>query len=297
MLKEIAIVTITVTNLAQVETAWKEHFGYRVKDQGTVSSELSVYLNASATEGQDYLVMQPKNEAPVYVRFIEDEAVIDYTPMTSYGWNATELLVSDPDALAAGMEQEDSAFKVVGPPKDLWPAPNAPRAMQAIGPGGELLYLTRNQQAAGALGLDETMPLAERPFIMVLGGPSMSELTEFYGGTLELMVDQPSFFKITMISKANNLDMETTYPLTIAYAAPGYLIELDELPEATGPREVEEGHLPPGVAIVSFNSDGINEEVDWVSEPQKLEEFPYNGRSAGIFRGPAGELIEVILPK
>ena len=297
MLKEIAIVTITVTNLTQVETAWKEHFDYRVKDQGTISSELSDYLNASETAGQDYIIMQPKNEAPVYIRFIEDEAVTNYTPMTSYGWNATELLVSDPDVIAAGMIGEDSLFKVVGPPKDLWPAPNAPRAMQAIGPGGELLYLTRNQQAAGALGLDETMPLAERPFIMVLGGPSMGELTEFYGGTLELMVDAPSFFKITMISKANNMDPETVYPLSIAYAAPGYLIEMDELPESTGPRAVTEGHLPPGVAIVGFNSDGINAEVEWVSELQKIEDFPYNGRTAGIFRGPAGELIEVILNK
>ncbi|MCP4000030.1 MAG: hypothetical protein GY727_03880 [Gammaproteobacteria bacterium] len=295
MLKELAIITITVTNLTQVETAWKDHFSYQVKDQGTISSEMSAYLSASETEGQDYIIMQPKNDAPVYVRFIEDETVYDYTPMTSYGWNATELLVSNPDTLASGMDTEDSLFKVVGAPKDLWPAPNAPRAMQVIGPGGELLYLTRNQQAAGALGLDESMPLAERPFIMVLGGPSMSELTEFYGGTLELLVDPPSFFKISMISKANNLDPETTYPLSIAYAAPGYLIEMDELPEITGPRVVAKGHLPPGVAIVGFNSDGINEEVEWVSELQKREEFPYNGRTAGIFRGPAGELIEVIL--
>jgi hypothetical protein len=295
MLKEIAIITITVSNLTQVETAWEEHFAYHVRDQGVISSELSDYLNASETKGQDYIIMQPQNNAPVYIRFIEDEAVSDYTPMTSYGWNATELLVSDPDAIAADMGTEDSLFEVVGAPKDLWPAPNAPRAMQAVGPGGELLYLTRNLQAAGALGLDETMPLVERPFIMVLGGPSMSELTEFYGGTLELLVDAPSFFKISMISKANNLDPETTYPLSIAYAAPGYLIEMDELPEMTGPRVVAEGHLPPGVAIVGFNSDGISEEVEWVSELQELEEFPYNGRSAGIFRGPAGELIEVIL--
>ncbi|TDJ44764.1 MAG: hypothetical protein E2O50_02615 [Gammaproteobacteria bacterium] len=295
MLKEIAIVTIVVSNLGQVETAWKEHFNYAVEDRGTVSSELSEYWGAEKMTGHDYIVMQPANDAPVFIRFVEDAAAASYTPMTSHGWNATELLVKDPDTLEAGMQ--DSAFKVVGPSKDLWPAPDAPRAMQAIGPGNELVYLTRNNQAAEALGLDDTMPLAERPFIMVLGGPSMGELGEFYGGTLELRVDPPSFFKISMISKANNLDPEEVYPLSIVYTAPGYLIELDELPESVGPREVQPGHLPPGVAIVGFNAINLVEGLNWRSKPRALNDFPYNGREAGILIGPAGELIEVIEPE
>jgi hypothetical protein len=293
MLKELAIITITVSNLSQVESAWKEQFEYRVRDSGTVSTELAEFWHADAMAGQNYLIMSPKNNAPVYIRFVEDETVSSYTPMTSHGWNATELLVTDPDAIATNMK--DSLFEVVGPPKDLWPAPEAPRAMQAIGPGRELLYLTRNKQAAGALGLGDDMPLVERPFIMVLGGASMSEMTEFYGGQLELQVDPPSFFKITMISRANDLDPETTYPLTIAYTAPGYLIEIDELPEEIGAREVMDGHLPPGVAIVGFNSDGIDTEVEWVSELRVIDDFPYKGRAAGIIKGPAGELLEIIV--
>jgi hypothetical protein len=293
MLKEIALITITVTNLSQVESAWKEQFEYRVRDSGTVSTELAEYWDAEAMAGHDYVIMSPKNEAPVYIRFVEDETVADYVPMTSQGWNATELLVTDPDAIAASMQ--DSLFDVVGPPKDLWPAPDAPRAMQAIGPGGELLYLTRNNQAAGALGLDDTMPQTERAFIMVLGGASMGDMTEFYGGQLELQVDPPMPFKISMISRANELDPETAYPLTIAYTAPGYLIEMDELPETIGPRAVAAGHLPPGIAIVGFNSDGITADIEWVAEPRAIKDFPYNGRKAGIIRGSVGELIEVIL--
>ena len=293
MLKEIAIITITVTNLSQVETSWKEQFEYRVRDSGTVSTELAEYWGAEAMAGHDYLIMSPKNEAPVYIRFVADDAVADYVPMTSQGWNATEMLVTDPDAIA--MNMEGSLFDVVGSPKDLWPAPDAPRAMQAIGPGGELLYLTRNNQAAGALGLDDSMPQTERAFIMVLGGASMGDMTEFYGGQLELQVDPPMPFMISMISRANALDPETTYPLTIAYTAPGYLIEMDELPETIGPREVAAGHLPPGIAMVGFNSDGITADIEWVAEPRAIEDFPYKGRKAGIIKGPVGELIEVIL--
>jgi hypothetical protein len=121
-------------------------------------------------------------------------------------------------------------------------------------------------------------------------------MTDFYSGTLGLKVDPPSPWKITMISKANDLDPDTVYPLAIVHTSPGYLIELDELPEPIGAREVKTGHLPPGAAIVGFNSDDVNAKVDWVSAPRTLDEFPYNGRKAGIFRGPAGELVEVILP-
>lgn len=293
MLKEIAIVTITVTNLGQVESAWQDQFDYRVADKGQVSEELADFWDADEMEGADYVIMQPANEAAVYIRFVEDDNVATYNYMTSHGWNATELLTRDTDAVAANMK--DSAFDIIGEPKDLWPAPNAPRAMQAVGPGRELLYITTNANAAKALGLAEDMPLVERAFIMVLGGPSMYEFHAFYASTLGLKFDSPSPFRITTISKANGLDLETTYPLAIAHTAPGFFLELDELPESIGPREVADDHLPPGVAIVGFNSPGVTADVEWVTEPLPLEEFPYKGRKAGLIRGPAGELVEVIL--
>jgi len=293
MLKEFALVTISVTNLGQVESAWKEQFEYRTVESGSVSAELADYWQAPAMEGNDYLIMETRNQAPVYIRFVENELVENYDPMTTHGWNATELLATNVDRIAANME--GSAFEIIGAPKDLWPAPNAPRVMQAVGPGKELLYITVNNQAVGALGLSSDMPLTERAFIMVLGGPSMADFNAFYNGTLGLQVGDATPFKITTISKANSLDMETTYPLAMAYSAPGYMIELDELPATIGPREVADGYLPPGVAIVSFNSPGVDADVDWVSEPRALQEFPYKGRKVGLIRGPADELIEVII--
>jgi len=293
MLKEIAIVTITVANLAQTESAWQEEFAYETAEKGFVSKELSALWDAPDTEGSEFMIMAPANQAPVYLRFVEDKNTADYRPMTSHGWNATELLVRDTDEIAARLR--DSAFTIVGEPKDLWSAPDAPRAMQALGPGNELLYLTTNQQAAGAFGLDDSAPLVERAFIMVVGGPSMEDFAKFYGETLGINVGDPNPFKITMISKANNLPIDTTYPLAIASTAPGYLIELDELPATVGPRATEPGHLPPGVAVVGFIGDGIESNVEWISQPRMMPEFPYNGRQAGLIQGPAGELIEVII--
>ena len=54
--------------------------------------------------------------------------LVGHEAMTTHGWNATELLVKDPDPLAEKLA--GSAFRMIGAPKDLWPAPDAPRAMQ-----------------------------------------------------------------------------------------------------------------------------------------------------------------------
>jgi len=293
MLKEIAIVTLTVSNLAQVEQAWQEHFDYRTVASGDISTELASHWQAPDMAGDPYRLLQPANDAPVYVRLIADQSVIAYRPMTSLGWNATEILVQSPDDVAAAMQ--DSVFEVIGKPRDLWAAPNAPRVMQALGAGNELLYLTSNQQAQAGLGLGDNMPPVERPFIMVVGGSSMTDFMDFYAGTLGLPVDPPQDFRITMISMANQLPMETTYPLAVVNLAPGYLIELDELPDSVGQRQQAENRLAPGIAVVSFTADQLAEDINWLTEPAELAEAPYHNRKVGLLKGPAGELIEVIV--
>ena len=152
MLKTILVVTISVLNLAGVESAYQEHLDYDVVERGIVSAELSTVWNTPAMTGKAYTLMQPENDAPVYIRFIENEAVADYVPLASTGWNATELLVQDPDALAAKFA--GSPFTVTGPPADLWDAPDAPRAMQVSGPAGEVLYLTRNKDFTSTAAVD-----------------------------------------------------------------------------------------------------------------------------------------------
>jgi len=295
MLKEIVIITLAVANPAEVERAWNQNFGYTTVDNGAISAELSELWSAPDMTGEPFITMAPANSAQTFVRLVENEAAATYRPMTSHGWNATELLVSDTDAVA--MKLRESAFTIVGEPRDLWPAPDAPRAMQALGPGNELLYLTTNAQATSALGLNEAMPLVERAFIMVVGGASMADFQSYYGDVLGMPMDAPNPFKITMISKANDLPIDTTYPLAIGHAAPGYLIEFDELPESIGPRPVTEGRLPPGVAVVGFATDSAAADLEWARTPRVMKEFPYNGREVGLLRGPAGELIEIILAK
>ncbi|NND35550.1 MAG: hypothetical protein HKN81_00300, partial [Gammaproteobacteria bacterium] len=218
---------------------------------------------------------------------VENEYVEDYEPMTSHGWNATELLVKDPDAVAARLA--DSPFAIIGPPKDLWVAPNAPRAMQTLGPGNEVLYLTSNANFTVETDID-------RVFIMVVGGPSMASMSEFYRSKLGLEVGDAMPFAISVVSRAQALPADTTYPLAVATVSKDFLIEIDEYPATVPSRTVKSGFLPPGTSMVTFEVDGDLDDlaVEWRAEPREIDEFPYDGREVGVTTGAAGEWIELI---
>ena len=292
MLKEIAIITITMANLNGVDVAYRDYLGYQLVERAPVSAELAALWSAPAMAGQSSMLLQPADGASVYLRLVEDEPIPGYAPMTSWGWNATEILVADPDGLAESMA--NSPFEIIGPPKDLWTAPEAPRAFQVLGPGNEVLYLTSNPPMERVHGLTPDYGV-ERVFIMIVGGPSMEALRTFYADTLGAPSEPATSWQISVIANANGLPAETTFGLTVAAIAPGYLIELDEYPPSMGMRPSKAGHLPPGVAAVGFTTEGLDSaKLDWRSAPRPMAEFPYGGRKVGVTVGPAGEWIELI---
>ncbi len=286
MLKSIVIVTISVLNLGSVEDAYEAHLGYTTVDQGALTAKVAEVWDTEKMTGNQYLVMQPSNNERVYLRFIENPTTRNHTAMTTHGWNATELLVRDPDLLAKQLT--GSPFTIIGPPKDLWAAPNAPRAMQVRGPADEVLYLTRNLKF-------EFDAFVDRVFIMVVAGPSMTSLSDYYSTRMGLDVGAATPFPISVVSRAQNLAADTTYPLAIATISQRFLIELDEYPPAIGSRPVSDGFLPPGTSMVTFEVENLDAfDVDWRATPATLDGLPYNGRRTAVTVGPAGEWLELI---
>jgi len=286
MLKSIIIVTISVLNLGTVQTAYEEQLDYQTVERGVLSEELTAIWDTPAMTGSNYMLMQPASGEEVYLRFVENPATESHEPMTTHGWNATELLVKDPDALAEKLA--GSAFRMIGPPKDLWQAPDAPRAMQVKGAGNEVLYLTRNLDFEYSGEID-------RVFIMVVGGPSMAGFKDYYANKMGLAVGDATPFQITVISSAQGLPADTTYPLAVARISDRFLIELDEYPATIGPRTMTDGSLPGGTAMVSFEVEDIDAlDVDLRAAPGKISGLPYQGRRSAVTVGPAGEWIELI---
>ncbi|MFN2099906.1 hypothetical protein ACEWMW_07415 [Altererythrobacter sp. MF3-039] len=282
--------TIIVDDIGETARAYGEAFGYRDLERRAVSASEAETWDCPAMEGAPLLLMQPESGADFALRFVEAEPTEGYAALQTHGWNAAELLVQDPDAMAERLAA--STFEVIGMPYDLGGNPNA-RAMQVQGPSGEILYLTRLKGDYAEFFGTANCPV-DRGFIMVAGGPDHDAMKRFYADLGQEIVGE-SDFPITVLSRALGLPRETRYPLSSARLARSYSFELDGYPEQTRARPRRYGELPPGIAMVSVavnNLDAID--LEWRSPPKPITHAPYNGRRAAVAIGAAGEWLECV---
>jgi catechol 2,3-dioxygenase-like lactoylglutathione lyase family enzyme len=215
--------------------------------------------------------------------------------MKTQGWNANEILIQDVDALAAKLR--DSPFKIIGEPRPLSSGSKV-RAMQVIGPAGELNYLTCIPPEGGSFIKTPARTFVDRSFIAVVGGTSMDALRAFYQDKLGLTVTATYSSAIDVLQHAWGLTPDTQTRMALAQISPGFLVELDEYPAAAPLRSQRDGDLPPGMAMVSFTVGSLNAlKLPWRVKPVAHQQAPYNGRRAAMLLGPAGEWIELVEAK
>jgi len=292
MLTAIIAVTLTVPDLGAIERAYGGHLGYEVVERGTLPAELAALWNAPALAEREYLLMRPASGAPVYLRVIQQDLVEGYAAMKTWGWNSNEILVQDTHAVRDRLE--GSPFQVIGEPRGLSMNPDIV-AMQALGPAGELIYLTRIPEGKSLFNLGSARSFVDRTFIVVLGGPDMEAMRAFYADRLGMPVTPPGPSTISVLAATWGLPPETQFPLAIVQFPKDFLIELDEYPSRAVARPRREGELPPGIAMVTFRTGEIDRlDGEFIVSPRRIEASPYNGRRAALLRGAAGELIELI---
>ena len=294
LLRHIAIVTHCVPDLPAVVSAWTKHLGFKVVEQGVLGAGLCAVWNAPAAVGQRYCTLLPESGQDSYIRFIETADPGGYGPPMTFGWNATELLVRNVDGLAVRLR--GSPFTVLGGPGDLYPRPRAPRAMQVVGPSGELIYFTRLLPGGSRYGLHGARSEVDRVFIVTLGGPSSEQMEAFYGGTLGHRVMDRMPFINTILADGCDAPDTTVFPTSIA-RIPGrsFLVEMDQYPPGVQPRRRRNGHLPPGMSMVSFLVERLDDvPVAMRGTPSFVDGTPYAGRRVAVIEGNAGEWLELI---
>jgi hypothetical protein len=264
----IRCVTFTAPELGAVEQAYRQYLGYRVVARGTVDASQAEAWAAPATSGAPMLELAPEAADDFRFRVVQSAAADDYLPFGSYGWNAAEILVRDVDALADRLA--DSPFEIVGEPQDLSFSEDI-RAMQVLGPGRELLYLTQFKRPVPGLEVPDTRCDVDRTFIVILGGPSLDALQDFYAERFQVPRAPAVESRVKGMSAAFGLDPEHRYPIAALPLAGKCLIEVDQMPDAAAPRTGRPGHLPPGISIVSFS-----------------------GAQKACLRGAADEIVEVL---
>lgn len=292
MLGPIAVVTVSTPDVGRAIESYGRFLDYRLIRRGSMSREQAASWGSIALAGRDSALLAPESNADFRLRFVECRAAVSYEPFRHFGWNAAELLVENVDHLARQLE--GSPFRILGPPAELSFSSQI-RAMQVLGPDREVLYLT---QIAGKLPGFETPEVAsrvDRAFIVILGGRSVESLQEFY--STRFAVPRAPIIEgvISVLSRAYDLPPRHLHQLSALPLGEGCYIEADTMPAAARPRSVASDELPPAISMVTFRCSALPPgTVERLSAPTALSDDPYRGRRSAVYRGPVGELIELI---
>ena len=292
-LKRIKMATFTAPDLREVEQRYLEGLGYIVRERGKVSPSLAESWGAPRSAGRPYILMSPDGHPDVFIRAVQAPLVPGYAPLTTWGWNAIELIVDDTDALHDRLRE--SAFEVIGEPEPLQNFPSI-HALQVQGSSQEVLYLAseRGDRSSSILPLPNGD--VGRIFIMVVAGADVELMLDWYTDKFSLHRGQVRERVVGLLTRAQNLPPGQPLPLTtVRLAQHGNLIQLDGYSEIAGPRVQHQGELPPGVAMSSFTVVALDElDLDYLTSPAVQPGLAYGGRRSAVVRGPSGELVELI---
>lgn len=289
LLGALRAVTSTAPDLDAVERAWTGVMGYSVVSRDPVTAETAAGWGAPAVAGRPMLVMRPASGEPTFLRFVEQAVPEGHRPLTTYGWGGIEIVVQDPDALAERLRGSD--FETLLEPHGVDKYPFL-RAMQAQGPGGEMLNLTLIKPAQP--GLPVAASFVGHCFIATLCVPDVVAARAFYA-RFGNFVAEPHDVRLSLVNHALDLPRETRHPLSSVSLLGDTKIELDELPQGSGARIVPPGGLPGGLAVVTLECADLGAVPEpFIAAPAPSAAEPARGRRTATFRGPAGELIELV---
>jgi catechol 2,3-dioxygenase-like lactoylglutathione lyase family enzyme len=294
LLSRIKMATIGAPSIDAVERWYTTWLGYVVIERSNVSVEMADSWGAPKSAGRPFILMQSSAKDDVYIRAVEVDPVPGYKAMTTWGWNAIEIICDDVDALHE--ELKTSAFTHLAGPANLMGGTSSIRAVQYKGPAEEVIYLTCETGDRSKSTLPLPRGPVDRPFIMVLAGPDLDEMDRFYTNAFRL---KDNGFRFTstggLISMMQGRPDDEVYQLgLLRLTEKGNNIELDEYPDDTGPRPSAVGQLPPGCAMTTFNCEDLEATgLNYITAP--ITE--YGGKRSATFIGPTGELTELIEEK
>lgn len=245
---------------------------------GTLTPDVAAHLDLAALAGARMAWLGPA-QAP-WLRVIEAPQAAPVVPMRRHGWLSLEVLVGNVDALAAALPPD---WTVLGPPADLDVSPHI-RACQALGPCGEMYYLTEVKAPVPPFELPQTSALVDRPFIVVLSTPDRARTQAAW----EALAGRAAWAfetKITVLNRELGRPLGERYPVAVIQFREQCLIEIDEvsLPPA------HPGELPAGTWLVSIERDRLDATIAGLGPPANVD-----GRRCALWRGPCGERVELI---
>jgi len=281
--------TLVTAHFERCVAAYVDFLSMRVTESGRLDPALVNLWSAPGLAGARYAVLVSQSGVP-WLRVIEDLSIQSAVPFEQQGWMSLEVVVQDVDRLAT--ELKGSPFEACRPPADLDLSEDI-RAMQVIGPAGEVLYLTQVKRAVPPFELPMARCRVDHLFIPVLCCADRDAALAYY----QQFPNCGSFrfdTTITSVNTAFGYDLDRKHAVAAVQLAGKTMIEIDQI-DAAVPRPRDSGRLPPGIAIIGFEVDSLSMSgVDFLSPPITPQAQPYLGRRAACCRGAGGELVELI---
>lgn len=293
-LRRIKIATIGAPDVELVAAWYTRWLGFVLRERGAIAPEVASSWGTARMTGRPYILLSSESHPDVYIRAVQVADLENYRHSTTFGWNAFEIVLDDVYAMRERLRQ--SPFAVVGEPRPLDARPSI-HAMQVLGPGRELLYLTTETGDRATSTLPVPGGDLGRLFILVLGGPDITAIRDFYAGRFGLTANPIRASRGQTVQRAWGGTDSGTHPLTLVRLGEhGNSMELNGYVKAgLGPRPREEGALPIGNAVGSFTVRDLDAlDLEYISPPARLPGLAYGGARSATFIGPAGELTELI---
>lgn len=251
--------TLIAADSAPLQQAYAA-LGLHVQSAGVVSAEQAAAWQQPQWAGCTWTMLGAAG-APPLLRLLQVPGARPRPTRYSRGWLALEVLVRDVDALRAPAAA--AGFEVIGEPADLDVSPSI-RAMQLIGPAGEMLYLTQVKAPVPPfeLPLSTAIPNErnlDRLFIAVLSTPSREATVAACAAHAPAAVLRFET-KITVLNRAFGRELTATWPVATLQWAGATLFEVDEVLQPTVTATVG---VPDGLAWVTMRCDGPAGLSEW----------------------------------
>ena len=266
---------------------WSDGLQLDVVADTKVNADLAESWGTPRLLGARTALLAPKSGVPVYIRLVEQPAVLAHLPLRTFGWASFEIAVRD--VLSLRRRLDGSRFRIIAEP-DAGALP-----MQVTGRAGEVLYLNEVRESPADYDLPLAMSDVDQMFMAILAAPDRAAATRFHVDALGLQEGETYVLAYPAINAAFGLAPDHKSSVTMTRAGRMPVTEVDEYPPAATPRMRLPNYLPPGNAIVSLSVaslDRIN--APFLSPPVSLDEPLYAGRRTAMTVGAAGELIELI---
>ncbi len=269
--------TIVTDHIDAARDAYATFLDYRCEAFTFVSEHEAERWNAPALLRSRQALLRPASGHRRFIRLIEHQQAPAYPPLTSFGWNAIEIVVRDLDAVASRLA--GSPFTVIGAPETLdFDFTDKIRAMQVVGLCGEVLYLT---EIAGDIP-GFVLPVAQCPvdcaFVAVLGTAKLEASSAFYATLCGTPTPLPLSAKIGCLSVAHGLPEQTRHRLTTLTLPQASLIEIDAYPQHAAARAATPCGLPAGIAFASFAAPAVAQaEIRTGPDQEWIELLPVEG--------------------